>query len=137
MTIIRTIVCFHITRGGRFFNGGHLEYRAYVSPSDVLKYNDTNLFDGENDEGELCYFDSSGHELCPFDDVASGEFRMEFDGHYNTWYCTDLEKCDESELKAIIEANADNVERAKELMVENGYVPEGWYEQQEEEEAEL
>lgn len=131
----KTIVCFHVTRGGRFNNAGHLVYQTYVSPSDVLRYNDTNLFDRENEEGEMCYYDSSGCQLCPVSDVDKGEFRMEFDGHYNTWYCTDIEKCNESELNAIIEANADNVERAKELMVENGYVPEGWYDEEEEEEA--
>lgn len=78
--------------------------------------------------GELYYFDANRNPICSVESVESGEFRMEFDGDYNTWYCTDIENCDESELEAIIKEGRDNVERAKELMLEKGFAPAGWYE---------
>jgi len=155
-----------VTRGGRFHNQGHLVYKSWVTPQDVIKYNDSNLFTNPKNwfeikkrigdrpnlnekfdlydnggweffnkigmpVGELYYFDANQNPICSVKEVESGEFRMEFDGDYNTWYCTSIEDCNEHELQAIIDKGCDNVERAKELMVENGYAPAGWYSQDE------
>jgi hypothetical protein len=42
--INKTLVSFHIGRGGKYYNGGHLSFIGFKSIREIIMYEDSNLF---------------------------------------------------------------------------------------------
>jgi hypothetical protein len=152
----KTIVCFHIGRGGKFHNAGHKSYLSYTKPSQLVEddskhwffinpenYYDVKMqlgdrpnllskFDECSDKNDFSwfekkgfemgkdyYFDANGNALVSVQEVESGIFSINHDNEYDTNYSCYLENCDERELELIIKADCDNVEEAKQLLINN------------------
>lgn len=92
-----TIVAFHIGRGGRFYNAGHLSFLGEYRIDDSRFLNDLSL-----SEDELVYVDSVGSEVgLTVEEAKTGIGRINIDGIYDTTYTKLLSDCDDKELEAI------------------------------------
>jgi hypothetical protein len=87
------IVAFHIGRGGRFYNSGHLSYLGEKDINDFVE----NLFLNED---ETMYTDGDGNELLEVDNDGIG--RINVDGGYNTTYTCKVSDLDEQEIDVIL-----------------------------------
>jgi len=156
MNTEKTIVCFHVGRGGRFHNSGHKTYLSYTKPEKLVEddsnhwffinpenyhevknklgdrpnllekfdqcINDNDYTFFENlgfDMGEDYYFNGSGNALVSVEEVESGIFCINHDGDYDTDYSCYLDDCDEHELQLIVDDGRDNVEEARQLLIDN------------------
>lgn len=101
-----TIVAFHIGRGGRFHNGGHV---TYLGQEKIGKYiYDLFLNDEENDENRGQYYDGGGHYVgLSVEDVASGIGYINVDNDYDSTYCQKLADCTEIEMQLIYNEEKD------------------------------
>jgi hypothetical protein len=90
----KEILAFHIGRGGRFHNPGHLTFIGFKA---IDRFTD-DLFMNE-DETE--YIDSNGNEVgLSVDNDGTG--RIDIDRDYDTTYCKYLDDLDENEMDAIM-----------------------------------
>jgi len=90
----KKIVAFHIGRGGRYYNAGHLSYIGEYEISHFIN----DLFIQENGE----YFDGSENSVGLTEkEVETGIGRIDVDGLYDTTYCKFLDECNEEELELI------------------------------------
>ena len=87
------IVAFHIGRGGRFYNAGHL---SYLGEKDINDFVD-NLFLNED---ETMYTNGDGDELLEVENGGIGI--IDIDGGYNTTYCCKVWDLDEKEINVIL-----------------------------------
>ncbi len=87
------IVAFHIGRGGRFYNSGHLSYLGEKDINDFVE----NLFLNED---ETMYTDGDGNELLEVENGGIG--RIDVDGGYNTTYTCKVSDLDEKEIDVIL-----------------------------------
>jgi hypothetical protein len=87
------IVAFHIGRGGRFYNSGHLSYIGEKDINDFVE----NLFLNED---ETMYTDGDGNELLEVENGGIG--RIDVDGGYNTTYTCRVWDLDEKEIDVIL-----------------------------------
>jgi hypothetical protein len=86
---------FHIGRGGRFHNQGHLTCLGQVGPERFME----KLF-----ERGGTFFDEVGHDTgCTLEDIESGLWRIDIDGAYNTTYTQDITNLSDKEKWAFLE----------------------------------
>lgn len=92
------ILAFHIGKGGRFYNSGHLSYIG----ENTINYFTNDLFLSE-DESE--YLDLNGEKVgLLFENTGIG--RIDIDGEYDTTYTTTVGQMTDEELSAIINRGA-------------------------------
>jgi hypothetical protein len=87
------IVAFHIGRGGRFYNSGHL---SYIGEYDIDAFTEK-LFMNED---ETMYTDGDGNELLEVENGGIG--RIDIDGAYDTTYTCKVSDLDEKEIDVIL-----------------------------------
>ena len=91
------IVAFHIGRGGRFYNSGHL---SYIGENTINSFtNDLFL-----NESQTMYTDTNGNELLSVENNGIG--CIDIDGQYNTTYTTTVGQMTDEEVSAIINRGA-------------------------------
>lgn len=91
------IVAFHIGRGGRFNNSGHL---SYIGENTINSFtNDLFL-----NESQTMYTDTNGNELLSVENNGIG--CIDIDGQYNTTYTTTVGQMTDEEVSAIINRGA-------------------------------
>lgn len=107
-----TIVSFHVGRGGRFNNPGHLYFLGQMDIQQLLTLcdnsrNHTFYYDRDKAGRFIppAYFDSNGNKIITMKQVETGVGYLEWDTTYNTDYAIRLEDCDEKELQAILDYN--------------------------------
>ena len=101
------IALFHIGRGGRFNNPGHLRFVAFKRIDDTHHFQ--MCFDKNRDaNGRFCkpyLTDCNGNMIMNADEfkeaLDTGIGRLDFDGPYSTFYTTFLSDLSEDELTAI------------------------------------
>lgn len=105
-----TIVSFHIGRGGRFHNPGHLSFIGEMDIKDLLRLCDNSrnwtFWQDRDSKGKFCtpgYYDTSGYLIISDKQIATGIGWLEWDTIYDTDYSIRLEDCDEKELQAILD----------------------------------
>lgn len=122
MNTERTIVAFHIGRGGRFNNAGHKTFIGEKNFQDLISMNSEHLFEQNRENGKFCrkyYTDLNGTVIVEADDVNALVGSLNFDNDYDTDYCCYLDECDENELRIIAESDYWNKEA---LLEEVGYL---------------
>lgn len=114
---MKTIVYFHIGRGGQFYNSGHRTFNGTMNIGDVLVKADNSgqhsFFRDRDENGRFCkpfYTDSNGNYLISEADVKSGVGQLNWDNEYDTDICTLLSECGESDLRLIHESGEWNKE---------------------------
>jgi hypothetical protein len=109
-----TIVAFHIGRGGRFSNPGHLSFLG------VQKINETSDFlnncypprladseeDDQSPDAEWHDGNGNGVELTNAQ-IESGIGLINLDGHFDTTYTTTVGKLSEQEIEAVKDSLPD------------------------------
>jgi hypothetical protein len=102
-------VAFHIGRGGRFYNSGHVTYMGEMDIHKLIELNSNDLFYRDKDKrGRFCspyYSDLNGNEIITIKETKSNVGILEFDRQYNTDICKLLSDCSERELQLINECN--------------------------------
>lgn len=103
-----TIVAFHIGRGGRFYNQGHLTFVGEKKIGDFIE----ELFWDEDENGNAIpdaeLRTETGHEVgCTWAEVETGIGRIDIDGDYDTTYTKKLSEVEEDsrEWEAIFESD--------------------------------
>lgn len=122
-----TIVAFHIGRGGRFYNGGHLTFLGEGKISDYTEDCFVPVKIDENSDSELPeliddnspeaeWTDCNGNSVGLTNaEYQSGIGRIDIDGEYNTTYTMrlgDIEE-DSKEWDAIFADNTSDAEDAQ------------------------
>ena len=103
----KTIVAFHVGRGGNFNNGGHVTFNPYVkSLGECIK--DGDFWNNEDENGhplpdeKWTLTDGGGMVLLEGrDEMESDTGRIERDGIYDTDIVKYIEDCTDEELEAI------------------------------------
>ena len=91
------IVAFHIGRGGRFYNSGHL---SYIGENTINSFtNDLFL-----NESQTMYTDTNGNELLPVENNGIG--CIDIDGEYDTTYTCKVSDLNDNEIQAIVNRGA-------------------------------
>lgn len=94
---------FHIGRGGRFYNQGHVTCKGFGDLDELMKYIGNDLFISNRDANgrfvKPYYSDCNGKYVGDLDDTY-----FDFDGDYNTWYIKPLFKLNENEVDAAVES---------------------------------
>ena len=97
-------VSFHVTRGGRFYNPGHLEFVGEMDFQELQSYLDSHIFIKNRDEkGRFCkpyIADCDGNQVS-YDDISAMVGTIDLDGDYDTYYVMDADDMGEEELEAI------------------------------------
>lgn len=100
-------VSFHVTRGGRFFNPGHLEFVGEMDFQELQSYLDSHIFIKNRDEkGRFCkpyIADCDGNQVS-YDDISAMVGTIDLDGDYDTYYTIDAENMGCEERDAIRKA---------------------------------
>ena len=123
-------VSFHIGRGGRFHNQGHVSFINEMDFEDLIiaNVNDGKLFlndtvyDPETDiETELpreqwTYTDAAGNVILEAGEADEKTGRINFDGDYDTDVTRTLDECNEKEWNALIHAYNDMEYMSDELI---------------------
>lgn len=113
MKATETIVAFHIGRGGRFNNAGHL---SFIGEHNINEYVG-NLFISEDNDG--VYLDFSGNEVgLSVDNDGTGRINIDYD--YDTTYCLFLSDCDFKEIKSIKNSSEWNKEYLIDSFLKDG-----------------
>ena len=102
----RTIVKFHVSRGGRFYNGGHINFVGEEKIGEGAAFNELMY-----DEEQNIYLDGSGnplHDDLTQEDIESGIGRINIDHEYDTTYTTYADELSDNEKLAIARANPWN-----------------------------
>lgn len=98
-------VAFHIGRGGRYNNPGHVSYMGEYNFQDLILLNYNNLFEHNRDEkGRFCkpyLVDASGNLIVEQGQRYDMTGCLDFDGIYDTDSCCLVEECDQKELQII------------------------------------
>lgn len=110
------VVVFHIGRGGRHYNGGHMTFcRDLNSLQDAINVDD-DLFivktDEENNplpDEEWAVYDGGGYiVLQGKDEIESPVGELDIDGIYDTTIAKYISDCDDSEIQHILASHPDN-----------------------------
>ena len=104
----KALVCFHMGRGGRFNNPGHVSYNPYVKSFRELLNDDRYFINNEDENGnplpdeDWTVTDCNGNEyLRGRSEIDADEGRINWDGEYDSDMVKRLEDCDENELRLI------------------------------------
>lgn len=109
-----TIVKFHIGRGGRYYNPGHLTFVGCEGINEGQAFDELFL-----SEDETQYLDSQGEEVgLTVEEAETGIGKINQDNEYDTTATMYITDCDHLQLAAIAEARPWNL---KELLIEAGY----------------
>jgi len=118
----KTILAFHIGRGGRFNNQGHVSFRGVETLNEVIGKISNWTFEHTRDsEGKFCtpyLADHNGNHLIDLKELATGTGTLNFDNDYDTYYCLRLEDCGDKEIAAIERSNEYGKEEILELLSE-------------------
>ena len=106
----KRVAMFHIGRGGRFYNSGHLTFVGFNKINECHDWQQ-NTFDKTRDEkGKFCkpyLIDCSGNVLMDADQyqeaVETGIGILNFDHDYDTTYTTYTDELSVAELEAMSE----------------------------------
>jgi len=92
-----TIIKFHIGRGGRFYNQGHLSFKGIqeIDEGDVFY----SLF--LNDETKEYYTETGSEVGLTEEGAATGIGRIDIDGDYDTTYTTTVDELTEKEIEVL------------------------------------
>ena len=100
----RIIVAFHVGRGGRFNNPGHVTYIGEKSLHDFL--DDNRLFYCDRDRnGRYCkpyYTDCNGNTMLTAEDIECNYGTIGWDCGYDTTVCRPIEACEFYDIFLII-----------------------------------
>lgn len=112
----RLFVRFHIGRGGRFNNQGHLSFVNEDNFQDLIDacadklFDTTSVYDGETDteielpENEWNYHDAGGKILVQGREAMEAETgRLDWDGLYDTDYVTTTDDLFDNEIECLWE----------------------------------
>ena len=119
----KTILCFHIGRGGRFYNSGHLTFEGtkkitetsafehlfpprYKNGNDNLRSLKAEWRDGNGNPTELT------NEV-----IKTGVGRINIDNDFDTTYTTYLKDLSENEIEAILKVDPWDIKYIKEALI--------------------
>ncbi len=109
-----TIIAFHIGRGGRFSNPGHLQFLGAMRINETLDfYNNCYPPRLGNSEVNSPYPDAEWHDASGNGveltnaQIESGIGRINLDGHFDTTYTTTVGNLSESEIEAVKDSLPD------------------------------
>ena len=108
MKTSKIIVAFHIGRGGRHNNPGHLTFIGEKNFQELLSLNSDNIFEHNRDEkGRFCTPFLTDSQQCSIthDDIRGEVGRLDFDGYCDTDTARYIEDCTDSELEVIVESD--------------------------------
>ena len=98
-----TLITFHVGRRGRFYNAGHLSVISYNKS--IQEFTEDLFLEEHN--GQLVYFDSSGHNTgLTLTQAEKKTGRIDIDGEYNTIYTTRLKDLTEKETQVVLKDRA-------------------------------
>lgn len=96
----KTIVAFHIGRGGRYYNAGHRTFLGEKKIGDFIY--DLFLNEDEDDENYEQFYDSSGNYVgLTKSEVELGIGNINIDNAYDTTYTRYIEDCSDEEIEII------------------------------------
>lgn len=111
---MKTIVAFHIGRGGRFNNGGHKTFMPYISHLSQC-FNDKCIIISEDEDGnelpgeEWELIDGGSNVILRGCDAISNEVGiLDWDTIYDTDIVKYLEDCDEDEMNILYQHYLDD-----------------------------
>lgn len=119
-----TILCFHIGRGGRFHNPGHLTFegtKKITETSDFSNLYPPKFKNGKDDLKTLKaeWLDEIGNSVELTNEmIKSGVGRINIDNEYDTTYTTYLSDLNEIQIEAIIEAKPWDLDYIKAALVD-------------------
>jgi hypothetical protein len=100
----KTIVKFHIGRGGRFNNEGFRRYKGAERIDQGYEFDSLFL-----NEDETEYLNESGNSVeLTVEEAESGIGTINQDNGYNTTYSLNITDCGDEELNAIVDADPWN-----------------------------
>lgn len=107
--------CFHIGRGGRYYNQGHLTFEGMCDGiDDVPAFEHLLLAEGEETNQNAEYTDEMGNGVgLTVGDVNTGIGCINLDEDYDTTYVTTLDSLTEKEATAICKAEGFVANEAK------------------------
>lgn len=104
----KSTVCFHIGRGGRFWNPGHKTYNSYVKSFGELVNQDWVFVNNEDENGntlddeDWTLTDCNGNVLLEGrKEICSETGTLPKDGLYDSDIVKRLEDCDEEEIELV------------------------------------
>jgi len=109
----KTILTFHIGRGGSFHNPGYLTCKGVGDITQCSDWNHLFLYEEDEDGNELPLedkglFDCSGNQIMDWEDYeiacCTGIGRLDLDGKYDTTYACYASECDEYEINAFVDS---------------------------------
>lgn len=110
---MKTIVAFHIGRGGRFNNQGFRSFKGTCKG--IFEFENNNTFTRNRDKkGRFCkeyIVDCNGNIIIESKDMDlyhKGIGILEFDGPFDTTYTCYLEDCCEEEIELIVNSSQWN-----------------------------
>ena len=123
---MKTILEFHVGRGGRFNNAGFLKCNGVVkSISDTENFKNNcyppKYKNGNDDLKTLKaeWLNCNGNSVgLTNEDVKNGLGKIDLDGNYDTTYTTYMDNLTDEELSALVALNPWNL---KDLLVESGF----------------
>ena len=122
----KTIVAFHIGRGGRFNNAGHT---SFIGEKSISNFVDSLFLKEDKTE----YTDGNGNKIgLTVEECNSGIGIINIDGDYDTTYTCYLQDCSDEELEIIAKTKeergyfaSENVYKEVKLeMIERGLIEE-------------
>lgn len=104
----RIVVAFHIGRGGRFNNAGHVTFIGEKNFDELIQMNDEHLFYQDRlPNGRFSkpfYTDLNGTVIVDTDEFGKETGTLNFDNGYDTDTCCYLDDCSQEDLKIIAES---------------------------------
>lgn len=104
----KSLVCFHIGRGGRFHNPGHKTYNPWIKSFSEIVNQDWLFVNNEDEDGnaydddDWTLTDCSGNVLLKGRDKIEAETGiLSRDGEYDTDIVQRLEDCDDDEIELV------------------------------------
>lgn len=96
-----TIVIFKIGRGGRFYNGGHLEFKGIGNIND---YTEDLFLSDENEDEDTEWIACNGRKVgLKF--INDGTGWIDIDGDYDTTYACRVSELNDNEVDTIINSD--------------------------------
>lgn len=100
------ILAFHVGRGGRFHNQGHL---SFIGENTIDKFTENLFLRNRDEKGRFIspeYFTEAGNKVGLTEkECESGIGRINIDNSYDTTYTTSIDNLSENEIEAIQESD--------------------------------
>jgi hypothetical protein len=104
----KIIVAFHVGRGGRFNNGGHVTFIGEKNLQKLIQLNFDHLFEQNRVNGKFSkpyLTDLNGTIIVDSDEYNNEVGFLEFDTIYDSDYCKYIEDCSDEELRLISDSS--------------------------------